>query len=298
MQAMDPQPFRLKSYNKTFSFLLFFTGLIQIAAIYSAAATISLPPVDPSSNDYISLKLPIIYIIIPAMGTFMFQALSILAIVELLRLFAVLDDRITPQRLHLLQMFALFSAFVMNTPLAVLISFLNLNSAFDFVSSYYIIFFAIPLFSLFVSAGVENALLWFIGKLVSKKACEVGRNEEFQELQVQFQKFIRFIVAITFVGVTCLGLGIALFLIDREFDFAFLSFSLISLKVAAQIWIFQQCRKVALLKRSSYTGLTGTSQGDRPIALLKYLNNPNAKIESLATTKLMSQSERGYLTAQ
>jgi hypothetical protein len=209
------------------------------------------------------------------MGTFMFQALSILAIVEILRLFAVLDDRITPQRLFLLQIFALFSAIAMNSPLAVLISFLSLNSMPEFETLHYNIFYAIPLISLFVSAGAENILLWLIGNLVSRKACEVGRNEEFQELRLQFQKFIRFVVAITFVVVACLGYGIWQYLFYRVFDFAFLTFPLLSLKLAAQIWIFQECRKVALLKRS------------KQIQLINTMNIPIHEEETFTATKII-----------
>jgi hypothetical protein len=250
VRNMQSQPFRLKSYNKMFCFLLFFTGLIQIAAIYCASATISLPSdsLDPA-NDYLTMRLIVVYINIPGLGTFMFQALSILAIVELLRLFAVLDDRITPHRLQLLQIFALFSAIVMNSPLAAVIGLVWTSITALQENIGYAAFFLFPLISLFVSAGVENALLWFIGKLVSKKACEVGRHVEFQELQLQFQKFNRSIATSTIIGVTFLGLGALQFHFYNAFDFAYLSFSLISLKVAAQIWIFQQCRKVALLKR-------------------------------------------------
>jgi hypothetical protein len=277
VQNMQPQPFRLKSYNRMFCFLLFFTGLIQIAAIYSASATISLP-LDPAT-DYLTMRLTLVYCIIPVMGTFMFQALSILAIVELLRLFAVLDDRITPHRLHLLQVFSLFSAIFMNSPPAVLISYSNLKSMPDWVTLDYIVFFGFPLLSLFLSAGTENLLLWSIERMVSRKACEDGRNEEFQELQLQFQKFIRFVVAITFVVLAFLGLGIALFLINREFDFAFLTFPLLSLKLAAQIWIFQKCRKVALLKRS------------KQIPLINTPKIPFRKTEPFTSTKIMDQAD-------
>jgi hypothetical protein len=284
MQAMDPQPFRLKSYNRMFCFLLFFTGLIQIAAIYSASATISLPPdsLDPA-NDYLTMRLTGVYCIIPAMGTFVFQALSILAIVELLRLFAVLDDRITPQRLHLLQIFALFSAIVMNSPLAAVaaLAWTSITALQENIG--YAAFFLFPLISLFASAGVENVLLWFIGKLVSKKACEVGRHVEFQELQLQFQKFNRFMATSTIIGVTFLGLGALQFHFYHVFDFTFLSHFLISLKPIAQIWIFQQCRKVALLKRSR----KGNQSLKKPEKEIELVGTQKDEQVSLMATKKM-----------
>ena len=212
------------------------------------AGSIALPqdPLDPV-NDYLSLRMSIIYLIIPGMGTFMFQALSLLAVVELLRLFAVLDERITSTRLFYMQMYSFVSAFLMNSPLAV--SIVLTWQSIAVLLPYIGICFASPFISLILSAVTENVLLWFIGALVSRKAAENDQQEALQQIKKHFQKFTRMIVVVTVVGVTILSLGITQFIFYHVFDFAFLSFSLLPLKTATQIWIFQECRKVALLKR-------------------------------------------------